>query len=88
MLTKVHNFIQASELRKNLSKYLKASKKEALVISTERGGEVRVLLDSTLYNRLVEAYEDEMDADELERLAKKDNGKRISLKVLKAKHGL
>ncbi len=88
MLTKVHNLIQASEVRKNFSKYLRASKKEPLVISAERGGEARVLMNAHLYNKLVEEYEDRVDSEELERLVKEDKGKRITLKALKSKYGL
>jgi len=88
MLTKVHNLIRASEVRKNFSKYLKASKTEPLVISTERGGEARVLINAPLYNKLIEEYEDRVDSEELDRLVKEDKGKRITLKALKGKYGV
>lgn len=88
MLTKVHNLIRASEVRKNFSKYLKASKNETLVISTERGGEARVLMDSLLYNKIIEGYEDRVDSENLDRLVAKDKGNHITLKALKNKYGL
>ena len=88
MLTKIHTSIQTSELRKNLSKYLRAAKSSPLVISTERGGGTRVIISSVLYNKLIEAYEDSVDSAELERLVQEDTGGRVTLKALKAKHGL
>lgn len=77
MLTKVHDFIQASELRKNLSRYLKDAKKKPVIVSTDRGGSSRVIIDVSLYNKLVETYENYQDTRELMRLIKKDDGKRV-----------
>lgn len=83
MLTKVHNSIQATDFRKNLAKYLKASKKNPLVISVDRGGETRVIMNSALYNLLIEAYRDDVDAIELERLIAEDTGERIAWRDVK-----
>lgn len=64
------------------------SDKKPVVISTERGGGSRVLLDSKLYNKLVGAYEDRQDAQELETLIAHDDGKRVSLEDLRKKYGV
>jgi hypothetical protein len=86
MLTKIPNIIQSSELRKRLAYYLRESDKKPVIISTERGGGSRVLLDSKLYNKLVEVYEDKQDAQELETLVAHDDGTRVSLKSKVARH--
>ena len=88
MLTKIHNLICVSDFRKNLSKYLKESKTKPLVVSTDRRGDTRVLMSSTLYNNLIEAYEDHADARELEDLIGEDNGEGILLCELKQKCGV
>lgn len=83
MLTKIHNFIRASDLRKNLGHYLKQAKNEPIVVAAERGGETRVILDSALYNKLIEAYEDWADARELAQLVEEDSGEYVALENLK-----
>lgn len=86
MLTKIHSLIRVSDFRKNLSKYLKDSKTKPLVVSTDRGGDTRVLMSSTLYNKLVEIYEEHIDARELESLVKENKEECISLDKLKQKY--
>ena len=86
MLTKIHSLIRVSDFRKNLSKYLKESKTKPLVVSTDRGGDTRVLMSSKLYNKLVETYEDHIDAHELEGLVKKGDKRSVSLNELKQKY--
>ena len=66
MIDKIPEIVRTSELRKNLSHYIKQSAKQPVVISTDRGGDSRVLLGRGLYNELVEAYEDMEDRQELE----------------------
>ena len=88
MLTKIHNFIQATELRKNLSHYLKKAKDEPIMISTNRGEQVRVVMDGDLYNTIVEAYEDTVDSNLLKKLVKEDHGEYSSLDNLKKKYGV
>ena len=83
MLTKIPKSIPASELRKNLSQYLKDAKKNPVVISTDRGNDARVMIDAETYNKLIEAYEDLSDAEELDRLVKNDSGDRISWDKIK-----
>lgn len=58
MLTKIQKNIGISELRKNLPKYLKDAKKEPLVVSLDRGKDLRVVVGVDLYNSLIEACED------------------------------
>jgi len=88
MITKVQKYINASDFRKNLSRYLKSAKKNPLVISTDRGKDTRVVLDADLYNELVEAYENQIDAECLVKLAKTDQGERISWDKMKKQHGM
>lgn len=87
MIHKIPDIVRASELRKNLALYLKRSADQPVVISTDRGGDSRVLLGSELYNKLVEAYEDMQDRQELERRVVKDDGSRVSLSQLRKKYG-
>ena len=87
MLTKIHNLIRVSDFRKNLSKYLKESKTKPLVVSTDRGGDTRVLMSSTLYNKLIETYQDHIDTRELESLVKEDDSEGVLLSELKQKYG-
>ena len=84
MITKIPDIVRISELRKNLARYIKESAKNPVVISTDRGGDSRVLLGSELYNKLVDAY----DRNEIEHLVAKDDGKRVSLSALRKKYGV
>ena len=81
-LHKVPTTIQSTELRNNLAHYLRASKREPVVVSTDRGADARVLVDATLYNKLVEQYQDAVDTRELERLVESDSGAYTSLEEL------
>ncbi len=58
MLSKIRKNIGISELRKNLPKYLKNAKQEPLVVSLNRGKDLRVVVGVDLYNNLIESYED------------------------------
>jgi len=80
MLHQVHNFIKSSELRQNLAKYLKLSADEPVVVAAGHSAGSRVIVDSELYNRLVETYEDYQDAELLEQLVAADDGERVSWK--------
>ncbi len=82
MLTKIPKIVQASEFRKNLSQYLKNAKNNPVVVSTERGGDSRVVLSADLYNKLIEFYHNSVDARELIKLVEVDDGERISLSEL------
>ncbi len=86
MLTKIQKNIGISELRKHLPKYLKDAKKEPLVVSLDRGKNIRVVLDVNLYNSLLEFHEDYQDAKELEKLKKNDNGERLDWTDVKNKY--
>lgn len=88
MATKVHNLVRVSDLRKDLARYLRDAKKKPVVVSTDRGGDTRVLMSAELYNKLVEAYEDAMDSAELERLVAEDDGKYVDWDDLKKEYGL
>lgn len=78
MLTKVHNLIRSSELRKNLSKYLKDAETDPVVITSNRGGGTRVILNAPLYNKLLESYMDYQDTEELKNLVANDEDSRKS----------
>lgn len=69
MITKIPNFIRASDFRQHLAKYLKLAEKEPVVISTDRGGSASVVINAEIYNKLVDAYEDATDARVLANLA-------------------
>jgi hypothetical protein len=88
MFTKIHNLIPSSDFRKNLSKYFKEAKKHPLVISTSRAGDTSVVLSSELYNKLVESYEDMVDAKELTQLVKEDDGGHVSWSDVKKRHAI
>lgn len=70
-----------------MSHYLRESARQPVVISTDRGGDSRVLLGSELYNKLVEAYEDMQDRQELEERVAEDDGSRVGLSALRKKYG-
>jgi PHD/YefM family antitoxin component YafN of YafNO toxin-antitoxin module len=88
MLTKIHETIRSSDLRKNLARYLKKAGGAPVVISTDRGGDSRVMISSAAYNKLVETYEDYLDSRELARLVKDGSGKRVSLGEMRKKYGV
>ena len=88
MITKVQKYISASDFRKNFSHYLKSAKKNPLVISTNRGRDTRVVLDADLYNELVEAHENQIDAECLVRLVTTDGEERTSWDKIKKQHGM
>lgn len=77
MLSKIPQFVSTSELRTNLAKYLRHAKKEPVLISAERGKSTGVIMSATLYNTLLEAYEDSMDVRELTTLVTKGRDKLI-----------
>jgi len=83
MLTKIPKSIQASELRKNLARYLKVADKEPVVVSKERGGGSSVIIGSEIYNKMIEDYEDAIDARDFLELKKNDAGERIPWSVVK-----
>ena len=85
MLSRVQKLINVSELRRNLSKYLSQSATDPVVVSAGHSSGTRVLLDSELYNKLISTYEDDQDAELLEKLVSSDDGHRISLEEVKAK---
>lgn len=68
MLSPVQKFINVSELRRNLSKYLNQSATDPVVVLAGKSKGSRVILDSKLYNELIEAYEDYQDAETLKTL--------------------
>lgn len=86
MLTKIHKTIQTSELRKNLSLHLKKTKDEPVMISINRGEQTCVIIDSDLYNALIEAYEDSVVSQALKCLVNEDKKEYISLNALKKKY--
>jgi PHD/YefM family antitoxin component YafN of YafNO toxin-antitoxin module len=88
MITKVPKTVRTSDLRKDLAKYMREAAIEPIVISTDRGGDSRVLLGSDLYNTLVEAYEDLADRATLEERIAKDDGSRTGIASLRTKYGV
>ncbi len=86
MLSKIPQFVSASELRTHLAKYLHRAKKEPVVISTDRGANASVLMSGAMYNALLEAYEDTADVRELTNLIKEKETKPI--KWNRAKYGV
>jgi len=72
MFTKVHKTMPSSYFRANLAKALKDAKKKPLVITTERGLDQYVIFSVDAYNKMIEAYEDEMDAAILAKLIAED----------------
>ena len=88
MITKVQKYINVADFRKNLSRHLKNAKNNPLVISTNRGKDTRVVLDTDLYNELVEAYENQIDSECLVKLVKTDERGKISWGKIKSQHGM
>ncbi len=83
MLTKIPKTIQSSELRKNLARYLKDSDKSPVFVSKERGSGSSVLIGADIYNKMIEAYEDAIDARDFLELKKNDDGERIPWSAVK-----
>jgi hypothetical protein len=69
--------IGTSEFRADLKNNFAKAKKEPVIISEKRGGDSFVLLSQIMYNKLVEAYEDELDSRKLMRLVEANKGKRL-----------
>lgn len=65
---KVQKAVDISDFRAAMASHLAGAKKKPLVVSARRGGDSFVVLSIDAYNTLVEAWEDEQDARELERL--------------------
>jgi PHD/YefM family antitoxin component YafN of YafNO toxin-antitoxin module len=77
MFQKVHKSVDVSDFRAAMASHLAKAKHTPLVVSARRGGESFVVLSVEAYNKLVEAWEDEMDAKELARLVRLNKGKKL-----------
>ena len=88
MYTKIPEITSVSEFRSNLSNYMDKVKSRPVFISVHRGKDTRVILDSKMYNELIEMYEDYCDSKTLIKMKKEDDGTRISWGDIKKKHGL
>ena len=86
--TKVQKQISISDFRRNMATYFKRAAKKPVFLSGGHSGEPRVVLGMDLYNKFLEAYEDEQDARELAQLVCEDDRSRVSLGELKKKYGL
>ena len=73
---KVQKSIDISDFRAAMASHLKKAKQRPLVVSARRGGESFVVLSVDAYNKLVEAWEDEKDIQELLRLRELQKGKK------------
>ncbi|HEV8666224.1 MAG TPA: type II toxin-antitoxin system Phd/YefM family antitoxin [Candidatus Paceibacterota bacterium] len=73
---KVQKSIDISDFRAAMASHLKKAKSKPLVVSARRGGDSFVVLSVDAYNKLVEAWEDEMDAKELAHLRALQKGKK------------
>lgn len=78
MFQKIEKPIGVSDFRASISMYLKKAKSKPLVISTNRGEELFVVLSVDTYNKMVEAMEDYEDAMELDRLVRENKGKKTN----------
>jgi len=67
---KVQKTVDVSDFRAAMATHLAGAKKKPLVVSARRGGDSFVVLSIDAYNKLVEVWEDEQDARELERLVR------------------
>lgn len=76
MFQKVQKSIDVSDFRAAMASHLAKAKHKPLVVSARRGGESFVVLSVEAYNKLVEAWEDEVDAKELVRLRRLQKGKK------------
>ena len=88
MVTKIEKHIGISDFRKNLSQYFKDAKRKPLVVAGNRGKDTRVVVDVGLYNELVGAYEDRLDAECLQELVAADKGKNTPWQEIKKEHGI
>ncbi len=86
MIAKIPEVIQSAELRRNLSKYLSQSETEPALVSAGDSDGTRGLINTELYNRLVQALEDHKDTKALEELVASDDGERIDWQEVKNKH--
>lgn len=77
VLTKIPKTIPVSAFRAGLADHLAATKHAPVIISGRRGGETYVLLDSAVYNELLEVWEDEQASRTLARLVKRDGTKKF-----------
>lgn len=82
MASTIPPIVSPTELRKNLSKYMKMANTTPLVIHDKV--ESKVLITQSVYNTLVDAYELYMDGVELDKLVREDSSKGILLKDLKS----
>jgi len=80
---KIPKALGVSSFRAELARNLAKAKKGPVVIADRRGGESYVVLSAEAYNQLVEAWEDEIDSRELERLMKRKGKKFILLSAVK-----
>ncbi|HEY5383334.1 MAG TPA: hypothetical protein VIJ88_02140 [Candidatus Paceibacterota bacterium] len=84
---KVQKTIDVSDFRAAMASHLAKAKHKPLVVSARRGGESFVVLSVDAYNKLVETWEDEMDAKELDRLVRLNKGKKlVEWKRIKARY--
>ena len=74
---KVQKSVDVSDFRASMAAHLAKAKNKPLVVSARRGGDSFVVLSVDAYNKLVEAWEDEMDAKELMRLVRLNKGKKL-----------
>ena len=76
MYTKIPEIITSTKFRATLSVSFKKAKEKPLAISTEKGKEQYVLLNSKMYNDLVSLYENMIDTKELiKQVAEEDKKK-------------
>ena len=75
--TKVPKTIGVSGFRAALAENLAKAKKSPLFIADRKGDDSFVLLSTEAYNKLVDAWEDEQDGLELQRLIKANKGKKL-----------
>lgn len=83
MFTKVPKTLGVSAFRAELAKNLSNADKGPVIIAERKGGKSYVLLSTKAYNKLVEAWEDEIDSRELERLMKRKNKRFVPLNAIK-----
>ncbi len=81
--TKIPKALGVSNFRAELARNLAKTKNGPVIIADHRGGESYVVLSAEDYNKLVEAWEDEIDSRELERLIGRKGKKFIPLSTIK-----
>jgi len=74
---KVPKMLSVSAFRAALAKNLAKAKKRPVMIADNRGGGNYVILSAEVYNKLLEAWEDEQDSRELVRLVEENKGKKF-----------